>query len=300
MTLAEAAPPDAGIAVCIDDLGLHPGITEAALHLGTAGRVSALAGLTDAPGWRQAASAVRRVLHDRVDFGLHLNFTEPWSLTPFRRPLTRFIASAYAHALDRALLRDDVRRQLDGFEDAVGAMPDFIDGHRHVHQLPQVREALLSELTDRYPLRKPWLRNTEPPRRPWTAPMDADHRKQVFVAALGARPLRTLADSRGFVQNGHLLGVYAFAGNVADYAMRWRQWSMEASNGDLLVCHAASAAGASADPIAMARTTEFAALSDPTAAWDTLEERGLRIVRLSRHGDRDVGPLGRRAVVTRL
>lgn len=268
------------VAVCIDDLGLHGGITEAAVELVAAGRVSALACLSEAPGWRAAAAVLRAAeVVERTDLGLHLCFTEEWSRSSQRASLTVFIARAFARRLDAASLLDDVRRQLDAFEDAVGAPPHFVDGHQHVHQLPIIRDVLLAELGRRYADTRPWLRNTLPPKRPMLAAWsNADDRKHRIIAALGAGRFRALALRHGFAQNQRLLGVYGFEGSTRDYAQRWQRWSREAGDLDLLMCHPGRQHAS--DPIGPAREAELHALRE-ASTWEAWLDRAPRIVRLS-------------------
>ena len=52
--------------------------------------------------------------------------------------------------LDTDEIRAEVARQLDRFEAGLGFPPDHIDGHQHVHVLPGIRRALLTEVAQRY------------------------------------------------------------------------------------------------------------------------------------------------------
>ena len=263
MTSVSLATPSIRIGVCIDDVGLHPGVTEAALMLCQAGRVSALSCMSEAPYWRDAAAWLVPTLRGKVDFGLHLTLTEPWSGSGVKRPLRALVAAAYAGALDRAAVLVDIRRQLDAFEDAVGDAPDFVDGHQHVHQLPVIRDLLVEELSTRYAHRKPWIRHTGAPQRArWWAPPSRDELKERVIAALGAGPLQTLARIGGFKQNGHLLGVYGFNGSAGDYLAHWGRWCAQAADGDLLMCHPAAHASGTNDRIALARTIEYRVMCD--------------------------------------
>ncbi len=47
----------------------------------------------------------------------------------------------------------------DAFAQAMGRMPDFIDGHQHVHALPGVRRVLAAVLPTLFPAAKPYLRD---------------------------------------------------------------------------------------------------------------------------------------------
>lgn len=281
------------IGVCVDDVGLRPGVAEAALDLCRAGRVSALSCMSDAPAWREAAATLVPELRGAVDFGLHLTFTEPWSGSRLKRPLRALIVAAHARALDGAAARDDIRRQLDAFEDAVDEAPDFVDGHQHVHQLPLIRDALVDELAARYGDRKPWLRHTGAPRRARCAALpNADEVKERVIEALGAGGLRRLARIAGFEQNGHLLGVYGFTGSAEDYLARWRRWCAQASSGDLLMCHPATPGDDRDDPIARARAVEYGVLCDERAAA-VRDPHRVEVVRLSAGATTEPSELGR-------
>ncbi len=281
MTLRAATTPVRRIGVCIDDVGLHPGITEAAAVLGAMGRVSALSCMSQATGWPAAARTLKPALDGRVDFGLHLNFTEPCSGAGTKRSLKNLIAVAYARALDPVVVRDAIRRQLHAFENAIGAPPDFVDGHQHVHQLPVIREALVGELTARYGTRMPWLRHAGAPRPVLGAATPlADRLKERVITALGANALRKLARDAGISQNGHLLGVYGFTGALEAHVVRWGAWCSRAGDGDLLMCHPAAGCATPDDPIASARRMEFEALCSERVEA-ALREHTLDVVRLS-------------------
>lgn len=287
MTDACRSPPSIRIGVCIDDVGLHPGVTEAALVLCEAGRVSALSCMSEAPSWPDAATLLGPALRGKVDFGLHLTFTEPWSGSRMKRPLRALVGTAYARALDREAVHDEIRRQLDAFENALGDPPDFVDGHQHVHQLPVIRDVLVEELSARYALRKPWVRHTGAPRRARGSALPSrDELKERVIAALGAGSLQALARPAGFEQNGHLLGVYGFNGSAGDHLARWGRWCARAVEGDLLMCHPTARGTGLGDPIASARMVEYQVLSDERVGA-MLVERGVSVARLSRRGSAD-------------
>ncbi len=57
---------------------------------------------------------------------------------------------AFAHTLPLDAVREELRAQLDAFEEVWGGPPDFIDGHQHVHVLPGVRTVVIEEMARRY------------------------------------------------------------------------------------------------------------------------------------------------------
>lgn len=269
------------IGVCIDDFGLHQGINEAALELIGSRRVSALGCMTEGPEWRAGAAALRALPPGSADLGLHLNFTE--SFLPARSPrsLASLIAAAYSGRLDAGSIAAGLRAQFDAFEDAIGAPPDFVDGHRHVHQLPVIREALVAEIVRRYGQQsRPWLRNTAaPPESRAQALSNLGWFKRKFITMLGAARLHELARGAGLAQNSRLIGVYGFSGSAGDYEQRLARWLWQARDGDLLMCHPAATL-VPGDPIAAARVTEYQVLRGASLPA-LLELHGVEIVRLS-------------------
>ncbi len=265
--------PAKHIAVCLDDFGLHPGVNQAALQLANLGRITAISCMVAAPAWTAGAARLADLARDRVDVGLHLDFTEHTFDAKARRPLPLLIALAQTRRLDPALVRREIEAQLDAFEQAAGRAPAHVDGHQHVHQFPVIREALIAVLLERYPRERPWLRRTKRPAgqrgfKPW------------LIERLGCEALSESARAHGFAQNESLLGIYGFDGDASRYANRLAQWLDMARDADLLMCHAGGAATVP-DPILAARRNEWQVLAGP-AFGDLLARSGVALAPLSR------------------
>ncbi|MDH0864618.1 ChbG/HpnK family deacetylase [Mitsuaria sp. GD03876] len=258
------------LCLCIDDVGLHEGVNEAAQVLRRAGRVHALSCMVGGPAWPSGAAGLRRDTVGPVDIGLHLDLTAwPLTLAP-----ASWSAVWWRGTLDRlpaAGLRDEVVAQLDRFEDHLGRAPDFVDGHQHVHQFPQVRDALVDVLVKRYPYRRPWLRSTRA--AGWGF-------KPRLLERLGARALMADAELLAFPGNRRLLGVYDFLGGPSRYATLMADWLRQARHGDLLMCHP-SVQAVPGDPIRQARLDEYAVLASP-AFGELIAAEGIRLDAMSR------------------
>ena len=265
----------ARLAVVLDDYGLNAAVEAAAFELLERGRICALSCQVGAPAWRAGAPALRALPAGSADLGLHLDLTQHPLQEPPRR-LAHLIVAAAVHALDAMALRAEIRRQLGAFEDAIGRPPDHIDGHQHVHQLPQVREALLEELMRRSG-RKPWLRDT---RRPPGAIGLPDVAKAWAIEKLGSAGLRRLARAMGFATNHAFVGVYGFDGGSAAYLARLQRWLALAADLDVLVTHAARHAHPG-DVLGTSRVIEFQVLAGE-AFGVALRDRGLQVMPLSR------------------
>ncbi len=256
----EVAPCQSGICVCADDYGLHEGIDRAALGLARGGRVTAISCMVGGPSWDSGCDALKEHT-GAVDVGLHLNFTEGFAGIPGVLPLQRLILAAYVRRLKPAAIRSDIERQLDAFERDMGRMPDFVDGHQHVHQLPIIRDMLIAALDQRYRGRKPWVRVCAPPASGRRSELPSAIRwKSSIIGWLGARALRHLAQAHGYAQNRRLLGVYGFDASEDSYLRLLGSWLRGALDGDLLMCHPA-VAGRWEDPLLEARHREYRVLS---------------------------------------
>lgn len=235
--------------LCADDFGLTRGVNAAILELCARGRLSAVSALVAAPAWSEGAAALRAA-GARIEIGLHLAFTEfpplagASTLAPSGAP--RGQASLLAAALNRTLAPGDVAREIDrqiaAFAEAMGCLPDFVDGHQHVHQFPVIARAVVGALAALAPGRRPWLR------------VCADtfgairRRGQGLAAALSAaaagRSLRRQAAARGIPVNDGISGFYDVR-KAASYARIFPDFLRAMGPRHVVVCHPGHCAGAS-------------------------------------------------------
>ena len=263
------------LVVCADDFGLNQFVDQGIMALVAGGRVTAASCLVDGP---TAEANARRLAALDADIGLHLNFTEPLPGARLAIPLWRLTALAYSRRLDESAIAIEIRRQLDRFEELFGAAPHYVDGHQHVHQLPEIRDALLEELMRRYPAPLPWLRATTGPR----GSMVPFALKATVIELLGARALAARARRSGFAMNTNLLGVYDFRGTASRYGQWLDQWASLAKDGSLLMCHPATGGAASDDVIGYQRVIEYEVLAGPEFL-SKLERHKLKPRRMSRY-----------------
>ncbi|CAN5533712.1 hypothetical protein BH10PSE18_BH10PSE18_17260 [soil metagenome] len=261
------------LCICADDYGMSAGINAAVLNLAERGRISATGCMVLRSAWKVGAQRLSTLSPLLLDTGLHLDLSHLPGHDGADSSLGRLIAACYLRVADRAWLRDQVRIQLSMFEDAMGRAPSFVDGHRHVHQLPVVRDILVHELSDRYAGQPPWLRSTAPDR--------AAHRpqKQDLIFALGGRALRRLAHQHGMQTNGRLLGVYGFD-DAVPYRVLLGGWTDACADRDVLMCHP-SLSRLPSDPIAEARCREYRALNAFDAAAYTAGGQPVVVMPLS-------------------
>ncbi len=229
------------------------------------GRLTGASCMTLSPRWAAAGRRFTAARQARCALGLHLD------LTAFaERPLSlqRVIVHACTGRLDVACLRASMAHQFDVFEQALGRAPDYVDGHQHVHQLPQVRDALVGELLRRYPTGpRPWLRISDARR--------AQGFKGRLIGALGSAGLRRLAHQHGLNCTGRLLGVYDFQGGEAAFERHLRQCLPHARADSALMCHPAMRLDPD-EALGPAREAEFKVLGGEVFAR-LLQAEGLQV-----------------------
>lgn len=273
------------VAVCADDYGIAPGTSRGIRELLAAGRLSGTSCLVLSPHFRDEAPALRALGAD-ADIGLHLAFTDlaPLGSMPRLAPGGRLpgvravILTAYRGRLDAAEIGQEIDRQFDAFEQAMGRPPDYVDGHQHVHQLPVIRDALLDRLRARAPqaaLRVCDERLGAIFRRA-VAPLRA-----MAIAVLG-RGLRRRADAAGIAGNRHFAGVRDFDEPVP-YRALFRRFVFEPQPGLAIMCHPGHPDDAlrALDPVVATRAEELAYFAGDDYPAD-LAEAGLRLVRFTR------------------
>jgi predicted glycoside hydrolase/deacetylase ChbG (UPF0249 family) len=214
-----------------DDVGMHPAVDEAVLHLAESGIVSSASVMALQ---QPDAGTLLALQRGGVDLGLHFDLTSAAAASRYGLPGTvgALLARAYTGRLDRQKLRGVIDEQLQRFSEVAGRMPVFIDGHEHVHQFPVVRDALMQVLS-RWPVQeRPFLRDTRP--RRWRGA------KAAVIGMLGAHGLAVRADKLHCTRNTDFLGVYPLQHEVNLHAL-WRGWLQAMpTQGALAMCHPAS------------------------------------------------------------
>ncbi len=270
-----AVPTLIPIVFCADDFGLEAGVDQAIVALAEQGRISATGCLVQAPNFAQSARALKGL---PIDLGLHLNLTEPLGQAGLRLPLGQLLLRTYSGLISKQAVAEQIDTQLDLFEQHVGQVPDFIDGHLHVHQFPVVRELLLQAIQRRYSKKLPWIRDTRA--GPMSAQLPVMQRlKAQLIGALGAASLVRQAQQLGIQSNRGFAGAYDFDRPHPAYESMLSAWLEQAASHMLFMVHPATQAS-SALAFGVDRIEEYRVLSSDAFAT-RLQQRGLQITRLS-------------------
>jgi len=252
--------------LCADDYGISTAVNRAIRDLVVRGRINATTAMVAAPSLNRSEAASLGMLNAgtrRVAIGLHVTLTAPFEpmsagFRPTRAgaflPLEQMGARGILRMLDRKRLAIEIATQFKAFVTLFGRVPDFVDGHQHVHLFPQVRETLLELVKEIAP--QAWVRQcgraVSPP------PRLAD--RKALVLDLLSRKFRARASAHGIRTNPAFAGSYDFAAEtVADFAQLFPGFLDRLPPQSLVMCHPGfvDAELTRLDPLTVLREREY-------------------------------------------
>jgi chitin disaccharide deacetylase len=225
------------IILCADDYGISPAVSGAIRDLIARRRINATSVMVVAPTFTPAeAAALREAAGNDAAIGLHLTLTAPFvplanGFVPLRDgafpPLAAMARRGLSRSLTPALLEAEITAQFAAFRAAFGRMPDYIDGHQHIHVFPQISEALIRVTKREAP--NAWLRQCG------SAVRNSLDPKGLVLDALSGR-FRRLAAAQGLRTNPAFAGTYAFRPG-ADFAKLFPKFLDRLPDGSVVMCH---------------------------------------------------------------
>lgn len=247
-----------------------------------AGRLNATGAMTNRPNWKTAARDLRALEGAGALFGVHLNMTlgAPLAAGAALAPSGVFpqLSTYLRGKVSReavAEIAQEIRAQLDAFEQEMGRPPDFVDGHQHVHVLEPVRGLLLEEAQRRGYAGKAWLRDSAD-RTARILKRGVETKKALALAWL-ARGFAKEARARGFEVNDGFSGFSAFDPS-RDYGADFARYLAQPGGRHLVMCHPGHVDDElrSADPVTTTREQELAFLLSSRFS-ETMEKAGARL-----------------------
>lgn len=237
MQMMDVRPQQKALCIIADGFGLSPGVDQAILQLLAAGKISGTSCMTLFGDWKEEASLLLPVAQEmRSEIGLHLTLTtyKPLSGVNPMCKLSKRLVQCYLGGVDRFKLKRELDAQLNAFIDVIGRVPDFIDGHQHVHFLPVVREWLQErrELLISPRGTSPWLRGE--PHSGLTQGMRP--RGRLVVVEQIARGFDDEMRGIGYQVKGPLIGFYERR-NPKTFRAMLERWHKKAPANAVMMCH---------------------------------------------------------------
>ncbi|MBB3120040.1 ChbG/HpnK family deacetylase [Pseudoduganella violacea] len=241
--------------LCADDFAQSSAISEGILRLLEQGRLSATSVMSESREWPILAAPLRRFSQD-ADIGLHLNLTHDFRQGEEQvRPLSYWLLASQLRLLSIDKLRGIFLNQIDRFCHHFGRLPDFLDGHQHIHALPCARTALFQAMEQRWSGdERPYLRAPDLLANP------GDDRFKSHLLCLLTHGFSYQANQLGYATPSWFAGMYSLSPE-ADFADLMEKWLADAPSGALMMCHPGLEANDRDDPIGASRALEYAYLA---------------------------------------
>jgi predicted glycoside hydrolase/deacetylase ChbG (UPF0249 family) len=239
--MIDAAAPRR-IWLCADDFGISSSVNIAIRDLVVRGRLNAASVLVVAPSFHRSEAIALDALNSaapRVAIGLHVTLTAPFrpssgNFTPVHEGAFLSLPATCRHAalrrFEREALVTEISSQMQTFVTTFGRTPDFVDGHQHVHLLPQIGDALLQVVKEIAP--NAWVRQCGR-----ALPLGARFadRKALLLDIFSYR-FRRRAAARGLRTNPAFAGAYDFKDD-ANFAALFAGFLDGLPDGGVVMCH---------------------------------------------------------------
>ena len=250
--------------LCADDYGMAPGVNDAIRQLILNRRLNATSVMMAAPHIGADEIDALEMLNSgetRAAVGLHVTLTAPFkpmsnAFAPLRDgaflPINEMMRLAMTRRLAPEPFTIEIATQLQAFLSAFGHLPDFVDGHQHVHLLPIVRDAFLKVVAEIAPTA--WVRQCGRARGGRVL-----HDAKSLVLDVLSLGFKAQAARAGLATNPAFAGAYAFTPK-ARFPRIFPRFLKGLPDGGLIMCHPGFVDQAlqSLDPVTTLREHEFA------------------------------------------
>jgi chitin disaccharide deacetylase len=228
--------------LCADDYGISTSVNAAICDLVMRGRLNATSVMVVAPSFQRSEAlrlALLNVGTGRVAIGLHVTLTAPFRPLSAKYearypdaflPLKETVFAAFRGRFDVDTVAAEVAMQIKVFLAAFGRLPDFVDGHHHVHLLPQIRDAVLRVVRQLAP--NAWVRQCGRALPLLTRFGDT---KGLFLDLL-SHSFRARAAECGVATNTAFAGTYDFRGRIP-FAKRFPRFLKWLPDRSVVMCH---------------------------------------------------------------
>ena len=238
------------LTLCADDFGQSVAINRGILQLLELNRLHAVSVMSQGPAWPVGAAALNE-FRQVAEIGLHLNLTHRFGDDVYARPLSVWLLRTSLGGIDQRAVRDTFRRQIDLFAQHLGRLPDYLDGHQHVHAFPWIREVLVEAITEYWQATSsPWVRAPDRLVDDGQVPLKA------WVLRWATRGFTAWLKRAGLQHHAGFAGLYALKPE-AKFAQLMQGWLHSLPTHTLIMVHPGERSDATDDPIRAARYLEL-------------------------------------------
>lgn len=237
------------IVICADDFGFNSVVNSGIIKLVELQKISAISCLVTAENFNLAAKKLQP-FKNKIDIGLHFDLTE--NINPFGS-FGVLILKAKLHLLSQSRIEKEFNKQLDLFLNAFEMLPDFIDGHQHIHQLPQICDAIFNVYEKRLKNCKPYLRYSH---TKFKNVFKIILFKNLAINFITDLEFEAKLNKLSIPYNKSFAGIYSLDWS-ANYNLLFPKFLQLIEDKGLIMCHAGLVADNNKDPIAKNRFNEY-------------------------------------------
>lgn len=250
------------ITLCADDYGQNTAISQAIIALLKEKKLSATSCITTTPDWLMCAAWLLPI-KNQADIGVHFNLTHGKPLSTAYQTtygdsffsLSTLIKKCYLRELNPVVIHAELSAQLDQFISGVGGMPDFIDGHQHIHQFPVIRDAILALYQQRLRDVSCYVRCVNDSAA-WCRLGESAYIKRIVIQLCGASIFKRQLEKHKIPHNNSFAGIYDF-NHAKSYAKIFPRFLQQSLEGGLIMCHPGLSNSEEVDEINQSRSEEY-------------------------------------------
>jgi predicted glycoside hydrolase/deacetylase ChbG (UPF0249 family) len=265
------------VILCADDYAQNRAVSRGILALIRQKRLSATGCFSNSKLWAEHGQWLLPHLGE-VDVGLHFNLTEGYALGPVESvtrqlelpSLSQLLLRSHLGMISVSAVKHELLRQINRFQEVMGVLPSFIDGHQHVHHFPAVRQAVLEVYQQHFRKSQIYIRCA-------ANIMDrgAGAFKRCIIRHTGALRLAHRLSVMNIPHNKSFSGIYSF-GHPERYGTLFKTFLTSIGDQGLVMCHPGFQSSDARDPLMNSRYHEYQYFSSDQFIKD-LAEAGVRL-----------------------
>lgn len=245
--------------ICADDFSQNAPISEGILNLASKQRINAISCMVNRPLWPEVATCLKNKT-DFLKIGLHFNLSygtaisEEWKEHYGAKlpALQTLLFLLFMRRIKTEIILSELLTQWDTFVENVGYVPDFLDGHQHVHQFPNVRQAFIALC-----LKKNFTGFCRTTTNGIKDFFSSDcFPKPLAMQLLGGRSLQKDLNKYDLKTNSSFFGFYSF-NKAINYRTYFRSFLAASRKDGIIMCHPGLPSQDKTDPQYMIRRFEY-------------------------------------------
>ena len=273
------------LSICADDFGITENVSSAIVKLIKKERITETSCIVISDSFKNDSKTLIN-FKNQIGIGLHLTLTDFKAFNRLKSltinnkmpGFNKLLKSSIIKKIVPEEIETEINFQLDVFENSLGFMPNFIDGHQHVHQLPIVRDCLVKVVKQRYSEGLPWVRNSYDEMFK-ILKRNVSILKTISIGLFGKK-LKEVAETNYIKSNDGFSGIYSFS-NKIPYENLFKKFILNIKDNHLLMVHPGHSDEklSKIDPVTTSRDIEYEFLSSDNFL-NLLNNRNITLRRL--------------------